>query len=293
MAFTKILCPTDFSPGSQHALRLAARMAGPSAELVIAHVWHTPAFAFGGGDPFPAEAIARLIADREHQLAAAADQARKLGAERVTSRFLTGVPWDEIVRAAQQDPAIDLVVTGTHGRTGVLRLLLGSVTERVIRHAPCSVLAARPPLEAATFAHILCPVDFSDSARHAVDRAAELVAPGGAGLVLLHVIELPIAYNGEPSVMPFLDGVEREAGEALARWAGELTAKVKVPVRTELRIGNPRVHTLAMLDHDPTFDLVVMGSHGRTGIGRALLGSVAESVVRHAPRPVLVARARA
>ena len=293
MPFTKILCPTDFSPGAHPALRLGARLAaGSGAELVVAHVWHTPAFAFGGGDPFPAEAIARMVKDREHQLAAATDLAAKAGAPRVTSRFLTGTPWDEIVKAAQADPAIDLIVTGTHGRTGVVRMLLGSVTERVIRHAPCSVLAARPTQDAG-FHHVLCPVDFSDTARLAVDRAAELAAAGGAGIVLLHVIELPIAYNGEPSVTPFLDDIERRTQEVLAAWAAELITKVKVPVRTELRIGNPALQALSMLDHDPTIDLVVVGSHGRTGIRRALLGSVAETIVRHATRPVLVARPRA
>ena len=65
-----------------------------------------------------------------------------------------------------------------------------------------------------------------------------------------------------------------------------------VPVATAVQIGSPGVHTLELLDHDPSFDLVVVGSHGRTGLSRALLGSVAESVVRHAARPVLVARTR-
>lgn len=287
------MCPTDFSPGSRDAIRLAVRVAAASgAELVVAHVWHPPMFAFGGGDPFPAEAIHRLVGDRERRLAEATDEARALGAPRVTSRFLTGAPWDQIVEALRGDDTFDLVVTGSHGRTGVARLLLGSVTEKVIRHAPCSVLAARAHHDVVPFAHILCPIDFSDAARLALERAAELAAPGGAGIKLLHVIELPTMYSPEVTVADFIDDIERRSAQLLTSWASDLKAKVSVPVTTELRLGNPGVQALAMLDDDPTYDLVVMGSHGRTGLRRALLGSVAEKVVRHAACPVLVARPR-
>lgn len=293
MTFQKILYPTDFSPGARHALRVAVRLASESdAELVVTHVWHPPAFAFGATDPFPAEAMQRMIAEKERSLAAATDEAVKLGARRVTSRFLTGVPWDQIVEALQSDAAFDLVVMGTHGRTGLARVLLGSVTEKVIRHAPCSVLAARPHGDVTPFAHVLCPIDFSDSSRDAIERAAQLAAPSGAGIALLHVVEVPIAYRDELSVSASFEGVEKRTAHLLLEWASDLKAKVSVPVTTELRMGNPGVHVLAVLDQDPTFDLVVMGSHGRTGIRRALLGSVAEKVVRHAACPVLVARTR-
>jgi nucleotide-binding universal stress UspA family protein len=294
MAFRKIMCPTDFSPGARDAIRLAVRMAVASgAELVIAHVWHPPMFAFGGGDPFPAEAIHRLVADRERRLATAVEEARALGAPRVVSQFLTGAPWDQIVEALQRDDTFDLVVTGSHGRTGVARLLLGSVTEKVIRHAPCSVLAARAHHDTASFSHVLCPIDFSDAALGALDRAAALAAPGGAGIKLLHVIEMPTMYSPEVMVADFIDDIEHRSAHMLASWATTFKAKVTVPVTTELRLGNPAVQALAMLDDDPTYDLVVMGSHGRTGLRRALLGSVAEKVVRHAPCPVFVARTRA
>lgn len=294
MTFQKILCPTDFSPGAQHAMRVAVRMAaGSGAELVLAHVWQVPPFAFGGSDPFPAEVIQRMARERERSLAAALGQARELGAPRVTSRALTGAPWEQLVETLRVDEAFDLVVMGTHGRTGVSRLLLGSVTEKVIRHAPCSVFAVRPRGEATTpsFPRVLCPIDFSDSSRHAVARAAEMVAPAG-DITLLHVIELPISYSGELFTADILGDIEKRSAHMLADWAAELSSKVSVPVTTELRFGSPAAQVLATLDRDPTFDLVVVGSHGRTGIRRALIGSVAEQVTRHAACPVLVARAR-
>lgn len=294
MTFQKILCPIDFSPGAQHAMRVAVRMAtGSGAELVLAHVWQVPPFAFGGSDPFPAEVIQRMGREREHSLAAALGQARELGAPRVTSRALTGAPWEQIVEALRVDEAFDLVVMGTHGRTGVPRLLLGSVTEKVIRHAPCSVFAVRPRGEAPPppLARVLCPIDFSDSSRHAIERAAELVAPTG-GITLLHVIELPISYSGEPFSADVVTDIEKRSAHVLADWAAQLSSRVSVPVTTELRFGSPALQVLAVLDRDPAFDLVVIGSHGRTGLRRALIGSVAEQVTRHAACPVFVARAR-
>jgi nucleotide-binding universal stress UspA family protein len=288
----KILCPVDFSPGARHAMEVAARLAiAADAELVLAHAWYLPPLAFASETGFPPEAVDGMIDEDQRALAAAVAEATALGA-RVTARFLSGVPWDQLVQTARADPSFELIVMGTHGRTGMTHLLLGSVAQLVVRHAPCSVMVARPGTPVAPFTHILCPIDFSDSARFAVARAAALVAPGGAGITLLHVIEPPPSYGDEPVASDFLDTVGARATQLVARWADELRAKVDVPVAAEVRIGSPAAHALAVLEADPTFDLVVMGSHGRTGLGRALLGSVAEKVVRHAPCPVLVARDR-
>lgn len=295
MPFKKILCPTDFSTGSQHALQVAVRLAAShGAELVLVHAWHMSLTALAGAGEtlFPADIIQQMIAEQERGLAAAHREAVKLGAPRVSSRFLTGVPWDQIVETLSADPAFDLAVMGTHGRTGLGRVLLGSVTEKVVRHAPCSVLAVRPHGEANVFKHILCPVDFSDDSRTALERAAELSAPTGAQITLLNVIEPPVTYSGEPPVSDYLGDIEKGSTQLLAEWASNLSSRLAVPVTTEIRIGNAGGQTLAYLHAHPELDLVVVGSHGRTGIRRALLGSVAEKIVRHAACPVLVARGR-
>jgi nucleotide-binding universal stress UspA family protein len=294
MAFKKLLCPIDFSPGSQHAMRVAVRMANESgAELVLVHVWHLPPVVVPGEFEyvFPADTVQRMTEDVQRGLETAVSEATKLGASRVSSRLLTGVPWDQIVETLRADSAFDLAIMGTHGRTGLSRVLLGSVTEKVIRHAPCPVLATRPPVDA-PFDHILCPVDFSESSHYAVELAAQLVKPGGTGITLLHVIEIPVAYSGEPTTADFLQDLDKRSARVLEQWAAQLRTKVSVPVTTRSRIGSPGAGTLVVLDDVPSFDLVVMGSHGRTGVRRVLLGSVAEKVVRHAPCPVLVARRR-
>ena len=189
--------------------------------------------------------------------------------------------------------AFDLCVIGTRGRTGLARILLGSVAEQVVRHAPCSVLAVHPDGEPEPFRNVLVPTDFSESAGYALELAGSLVEPDGHDSTLLHVIEVPVAYGGEMPVA----GLEHELNQRATKWldatAKAVQARTSARVETHYRIGYPGAQTLHLLERDPTFDLVVMGSHGRTGIKRALLGSVAEKIVRHAGRPVLIARRRA
>lgn len=274
-------------------MRIAIRLANASeAELVLAHAWHLPVMAYPGEMAVPAETITAMIEDEERGLAAAVRDATSAGAKRVTSRFLTGVPWDQIVETLLGDSTFDLVVMGTRGRTGLRHVLLGSVAEKIVRHAPCSVLTVHEHTEMTPFRRVLCPVDFSESSRRAVDLAADFVEPGGAGITLLHVIELPVTYSGEPGIAGLVEDLDARAAKMLEQWASDLRGKVSVPVVTRSRIGSPGRQLIAALEELPPCDLVVVGSHGRTGLRRTLLGSVAELIVRHASCPVLVARER-
>ena len=144
MMTPRILCPLDFSHGSQEALRLAIRFARERrAELVVMHVWYVPPTGLGDF-PFPRGIAERIVGQATQSLDAAAEKARAAGVTPVTSQLVQGVPGWTIVEAARKDPAIELVVVGTHGRTGLARVLVGSVAEYVVRHAPCAVVVARP-----------------------------------------------------------------------------------------------------------------------------------------------------
>ncbi len=287
----KILCPIDFSPDSQQALRAAVRLAaGGDTELVVAHACYLPSVV--DGTPIPAAYVDAMLASEDAALANAVRDARDLGATRVSPLLLHGREWERICDTADADLAIELIVMGTQGRTGLKRILLGSVAEKVIRHAPCSVLAVRGKNGTSAFHHVLCPIDFSESSRAALERAGKLADPSGLGITLLHVLDLPVRFSGEPNVGGFLEDLDRNAARMLADWAADLRTHVSVPVVTRTRIGSPGAQALAVLEEDPTFDLAVVGSHGRTGLRRAVLGSVAERIVRHAPCPVLVARNR-
>ncbi len=147
MTTHKILCPLDFSSGSQHALRLAIRLAREQhAELVVMHVWYVPSTGLGDF-PFPRAIAERIVRQASQSLDAAVQEARAAGLAAVTSMLVQGVPGWTIVDAVNHDPAINLVVVGTHGRTGLARVLVGSVAEYIVRHAPCPVLVARPNRE--------------------------------------------------------------------------------------------------------------------------------------------------
>jgi nucleotide-binding universal stress UspA family protein len=300
MTFHKILCPIDFSPGSQQAMRAAVRLASQSdAELVLAHAWYVPPMAFAGDSVLSPEVMQELNDDAQAAIDRAAHEAAALGARRLSTKLLAGMPRHEIGKLLEHDPAFDLVVLGTHGHTGLERVLLGSIAENVVRHAPCSVLTVRPDREPGPFARVLCPIDFSDASQHAVDLAAQLVQPGaesasaGAGITLLHVIDPPAVYTRGPRALDLVRDLDRYATEHLDQWAARLAAQTSAPVAKRSRVGHPGAELLAVLDEPPPFDLVVTGSHGRVGLERMLLGSVAEKLVRHAHCPVLVARKRA
>jgi nucleotide-binding universal stress UspA family protein len=160
-----------------------------------------------------------------------------------------------------------------------------------IRRPPCGALAGdmQQP-EIMPFAHVLCPIDFSDRSRQALDRATQLVAPDGQ-ITLLHVIEAPVSYLGAPDMKGFLEDLDAVATRLLTEWGDYARKKLgAAKLVTKLVVGSPGEGTLDVLDKDPTIDLVVLASHGRTGLKRALLGSVAEKLVRHAPCSVHVVR---
>jgi nucleotide-binding universal stress UspA family protein len=293
MPFQKILCPIDFSAGSRQAMRTAIRLANAAgAELVLAHAWFTPPISFADDHSFSPGVLEDLQGGAETALEAAAREATELGATRLATRLLGGTPRHEILGLLEHDPAFDLVVLGTHGHTGLARVLLGSIAESVVRRAPCSVLVVRPDSEPRPFARVLCPIDFSADSQQALELAARLVDPAGGGIALLHVIDPPAVYTRAQQALELAHELDQSTLKQLDRCAAELAGKTPAPVTTLSRVGRPGAEILKLLDEDPGFDLVVTGSHGRTGLERMLLGSVAEKVVRHAGRPVLIARPR-
>jgi nucleotide-binding universal stress UspA family protein len=143
MRFHKILCAVDFSSPSNEAMCAAADLVrGTDTELVLAHVWQPP-YIYGPDTAFPSDFFAESKRHAERDLGTWRASAEHLGAPRVSTALLTGNPWHELVELAKVDPRIDLIVVGTHGRTGLTHALLGSVAEKVVRYAPCPVLVTR------------------------------------------------------------------------------------------------------------------------------------------------------
>ena len=249
------------------AIQIAKRT---DAELVLAHVWHVPAIAFANEELALSCVSQNAMDDAQRELDAVVRDAGAQLARPATARIRPGGPWSKIVSLLEEQ-AFDLCVIGTQGRTGLARVLLGSVTEKVVRHAPCSVLVVRPDNGAKAFQHVLVPTDFSTSAAHALDLAESLVSSDGR-ITLLHVLEVagPCPGRVSDADVAYLDD---RAGTALRDLA---VTKSNARIAAVSRVGWPGVQILAELDEEPSIDLVAMGSHGRTGIKRALIGSVAE-----------------
>jgi nucleotide-binding universal stress UspA family protein len=199
----------------------------------------------------------------------------------------------EVIRAFAEQHDIHLVMMSSHGRRGVRRLLLGSVTEEVIRRSPCPVLVERregsaTPSSAAR--RIVVPVDFSEASGQSLEHARLLASALGAEIDLLTVIHDPIypaPYGaGEmPALVEYLPEIEGRARRRLddlaAQAAGERV------VRAFVRRGDP---ALQILDHarERECGLIVISTHGASGLNRLLLGSVTEKVLRRAASAVYV-----
>lgn len=186
-----------------------------------------------------------------------------------------------------------LIVLGTHGRRGVRRLVLGSVAEEVVRKAPCPVCTvgrgATPP-ESLQGGTLLVPIDFSDHRARLEAHARELAKAYDMTLVLCHVIEL----KGLPDVYgvyatPPEAGVLKDRTTEVMEKRADTLREVGVDVRVEVRTGHPATEILDAVD-DLGANLLAIATHGRSGIDRMLMGSVAERVLRRAPCPVFTVK---
>jgi nucleotide-binding universal stress UspA family protein len=289
----RIFVPVDFSDPSREALSAAVALARRlGSRLAVAHVAR-------GNRPDSHIVAEQMGVTFDTRRAGRGNLAeflkRELPPGLQPTRIVTaGVPFDEITKAAAAWEA-DLIVIATHGDTGLKQVLLGSTTERVVRQASCPVLVVRgrDKREAATafspdqVRSILVPVDFAKSSLKAVSYAVALARKYDAQLVLLHVVE---PFHADL----FIDtsGTQRAARASAHQFLKQLvetTRKTWPRTGHELRSGHA-VTVITALAKRTGADLIVVGTHGRTGLQRRFLGSVAERVVRHAPCPVLVVR---
>lgn len=280
MGIRKILCPIDFSPSSHEAMAVALRLATQHrCELIISFAWHA-------GQLDPDEIVHELIEEARCSRGDLADAMRLRGTSDVTLRLVDYQPWTKIVELAEEDGDIDLIVLGLSDRTGLARMLLGSVAEHVVRHAPCAVLVVPDDTIAPGFTRALCAVDLSYQSALAVELAVE-VMQSPAQITLLHVIESPSFYGEAFAAVDTDPSFDMPAEEALDRWR----ATLPIATTSELRVGRADAEIVSAAE-SRAFDLVVVATHSRIGLRRMVLGSVAEAVVRHVHRPILVARTR-
>jgi nucleotide-binding universal stress UspA family protein len=198
----------------------------------------------------------------------------------------------EIAREAERLPA-DVLILGTHGRSGFERLFLGSVTEKVLRRVRVPVLTIPQPVRepgSPLYKTILCPVEFSSASIRALEYALSLAREADARLIMLHVIEDVLGSTaagalGHLSVSEYSRQLEQDA---LARLKGAVPDEARVWCRPDERVVQGRAYReILKVVADERVDIVVMGVQGRGALDRLVFGSTTHRVIREAGCPVL------
>jgi nucleotide-binding universal stress UspA family protein len=298
LSIDDLLVARDFSSVSDRAVRYALDMAartGATLHVLYAEVLHE-ADSDDETDRSPAHDLDTFRTELKEVGAVSAEALDAVSVKEETRRDVSAGP-AILSYAAEAD--VDLISLGTHGRRGPSRILLGSVAEEVVRRADRPVLTVRgegedrPAPSPEAVERILVPVDFSDYSRDALRAAKEWATLYGATVDTLHVIAetLHPAYyvGGVESIYDMHPDIEQTIQDRLDTFVAE-TDGPEVEVRTNVRVGNAAPDIVEFVDENG-IDLVTMSTHGRTGLDRFLLGSVAEKVVRHVQCPVITMKA--
>ena len=280
----KILVPTDRSACAERAYAPAADLAARTGAAVwVVHIAEA-------GQPLPVDVSPITWDDIAQDLRLPPQLAPPGGPVDVETVEATGASTAGAILDCARTNRADLIVMGTHGRRGVARMVLGSVAEEVVRRADCPVLTVSCS-GAASDGPVLAPVDFSDGSRHALRHAKALAAERGVSLHVVHVVEWPtspppyLADFGLPALPDLLARAQTDLDAFVAATPGE-----DVVTSVRVRIGGLAAYTLTEYAHEVGAGMVVISTHGRAGLDRLLMGSVAERVVRTAPCPVLTVR---
>jgi nucleotide-binding universal stress UspA family protein len=294
VSINRILCPIDLSDFSLDALRHGLALARwYSAQLTLFHVYQifeplalesTP-----GSVPVFVDADPNKVAEDVRRFCAPLVGPSGQAVEIVVR------PGDAAreIRNEAERLAFDLVILGTHGRSGFERLFLGSVTEKVLRTTRVPVLTIPPSVREAgspLYKTILCAVDFSAASIRALEHALSLAKESDARLILLHAIEDVLGDAGARtlghlSVSEYYRQIEQDA---VARLTAVVPDDARVWARPEERVVQGRAHQaiLAMVAAEHV-DLVVMGVQGQGSVSRFIFGSTTHRVIREAGCPVL------
>jgi nucleotide-binding universal stress UspA family protein len=286
------MCPVDCSDTSRHALAHAAAIARwYQARLTVLYV-------FVNRPTMDLPAFLLDDADRDRLM----DQLRQFTASVPSELSLdvrveeAGYEWEEIVAQAESLHA-DLLVLGTHGRSGFQHLFLGSVTEKVIRKATCPTLVVPPRApgagagDAVQFHRLLCPVDFSDSSVNALTYALDLAQEVDGTLTVLHVVEMPVGLDDDVALEALKSAPAAASADALRRLQALIPEQARTYCTVDAVVTDGRAYR-QILDQarERQAELIVLGSSGRGALDRLMFGSTAHHVIRAAACPVLVVR---
>ena len=296
----RILCPVDLSEPSRRALDHAvaiARWYGSAITVLRVIPPVVPLIGYSGEPSYLPPPLS--AADLEQvRLATERFAARESGGPPMETLVVQGDVADEIEAHAGRLGA-GLIVMGTHGHRGFERLMLGSVTERVLRMASCPVLTVPPaapdavPARAGLFTRILCGVDFSPASMRALQFAASIAKEANAHLTAMHVVEHPAPWPLPAGTRDMASLNQRAETDARDRLRAAIGDDVREYAAVEEIVAEGKAYK-AILGRaaDEQADLIVIGAH-EGGAGLRALGSTANHIVRSASCPVLTLRGSA
>ncbi len=284
----RVLCPLDFSDVAAEACRYAQSIACHySAKLILQHVvelWQHPSCYYQTELEQYEQFRETLVSNADSELRQFVDLCGGVQPECIVEESMAA---DAILCRARAG-AMSLIVMGPHGRRGFDHLMLGSVTERVLRHAPCPVLAVppkrpdqsgkSPAVGSVDVRRILCCVDFSEHSQRALQHAVSVAGAYGAQLTILHVLE---NISDSAKVVKETDA----AMDKLEQWTAP-AAIDPARVHLEVRLGKP-FREILDLAVERQSDLIVTGVRGRNSLDLAVFGSTTYRVIQLHPGPVL------
>lgn len=309
--YSKIIVPLDGSELSEQALpyaQLVARSLSAPLELVQAFDILSPRVLGASAHHDVAGRLERSALRRSQDYLASVAERLAAAGHSASFTALRGAPAEAIVSVASSDPDA-LVVMSTHGRGGIARWVLGSVTDKVLHMMPNPMLIVRaavtgPASPESSVKTVVVPLDGSPLAELSLPHALSIAAALGSGITLLRVSHTEDYYRYQLTVTPDMasipdfDGVSAtELVAADAQEVADYLADVENRLATDHAHGVVSDHQLhqnvaqaiiAKTAEQPS--LVVMTTHGRSGVGRVVLGSITDRVLRHSNIPVLVIR---
>lgn len=294
--FKRILCPVDFSDASTHALQHAVAVARWFKSHVTGLHVTRPEFVFEPPILFAERGgLKALPVDRDELFVRLNDFMQPAIDARVpwSARIDEGVPAVRILDCARSMPA-DLIVMGTHGRGGFEHLVLGSVTEKVLRNAGCPVMTVPPRAATAAklpFTRLLCPIDFSGASIEALNVALSLAEEADAELTVLNVVDWPDDQTFLVEAFGSADMRKQLEAQTLEQIGALIPGEARVWSRpsSKVAIGTPH-REIVSAANGMAADLIVIGVHGRNALDVTLFGSTTNQVVRRASCPVLTIR---
>ncbi len=297
--FRTVVVPLDGSPFAEQALPHAlgiVRRAGATLDLVHVHVLHFSEGQHVARFSYDPEVDEEQKREEQHYLEGTAKWLAAVSPVRWTAAVVSGLDADGILRRVQDGKA-DLIVMATHGRGPLGRFFLGGVADELIRQAAVPVLLVRPRDSAPGIVpeplleHVLVPLDGSSLAEGVLGPALDFVRLWEGRCTLLRVIEAsPATTVGRPNgPRPPEQGQEAAAQAYLEKIAGRLREE-GTAVQTRIVVAPHAAPAILEEARTRRCDFIALATHGRGGLRRMLLGSIADKVIRGSSLPVLVYR---